>query len=86
MGYMFGICVENNAELDPSLRRFKGRVVFQGNQVYDQNNNYDIFQDLGSSLATLQAAKAVDFCGCLPNHVIEVVDAEHAYIQAEMKR
>ena len=36
-------------------------------------------------LATLQAAKAVDFFGCLPNHVIEVVDAEQAYIQAEMK-
>ena len=34
MGYLFGICVEKNAELDPSLRKFKGRVVFQGNQVY----------------------------------------------------
>ena len=61
MGYLFGICVEKNAELDPSIRKFKGRVVFQGNQVYDQNHNYAIFQDLGSSLATLQAARAVDF-------------------------
>ncbi|MFM7979370.1 MAG: hypothetical protein ACKPKO_08655, partial [Candidatus Fonsibacter sp.] len=48
MGYLFGICVEKNAELDPSLRKFKGRVVFQGNQVYDQDHNYAIFQDLGS--------------------------------------
>ena len=85
MGYIFGICVEKNAELEPSLRKFKGRVVFQGNRVYDQNHNYAIFQDLGSSLATLQAAKAVDFCGCLPNHGIEVADAEQAYIQADMK-
>jgi hypothetical protein len=38
MGYLFGICVEKNAELEPSLRKFKGRVVFQGNQVYDQNH------------------------------------------------
>ena len=33
----------------------------------------------------MQAAKAVDFFGCVPNHVIEVADAEQAYIQAEMK-
>ena len=33
----------------------------------------------------MQAAKAVDFCGCLPDHVIEAVDAEQAYIQAEIK-
>jgi hypothetical protein len=37
-GRVFGICVEKNAELlegDPS-RKYKGRVVFQGNQVLDQ--------------------------------------------------
>ena len=33
MGYLFGICCEKNAELDASLRKFKGRVVFQGNHV-----------------------------------------------------
>ena len=33
----------------------------------------------------MQAAKAVDFFGCLPNHVIEVANAEQAYIQAETK-
>ncbi|MFM7985142.1 MAG: hypothetical protein ACKPKO_38070, partial [Candidatus Fonsibacter sp.] len=85
MGHLFGICVEKNAELDPSLRKFKGRVVFQGNQVYDQDRNYAIFRDLGSSPATLQAAKAVDFYVCLPGHCIEVADAEQAYIQADMQ-
>ena len=85
MGYVLGICVEKNAELDASLRKFKGRVVFRDNQVYGQSQYYAIFHDLGSSPATLQAAKAVDFFGCLPNHVLEVVDAEQAYIQAEMK-
>ena len=37
MGYLFGICVEKNSELlagHPS-RKFKGRVVFQGNRVVD---------------------------------------------------
>ena len=85
LGYLFGICVENNSELAEHLRKYKGRVVFQGNQVYDQNYNYAIFQDLGSSPATLQAAKAVDVFGCVPGHAIEIADAEQAYIQADMK-
>ena len=85
MGYLFGICVEKNVELDVSLLKFKGRVVFQGNQVYEQSHNYASFQDLGSSPATLQAAKAVDFFGRLPGHVIDIADAEQAYIQAEME-
>ena len=85
MGYLFGICVEKNVEFDASLRKFKGRVVIQGHQAYDQNHKCAFFQDLGSSPATLQAAKAVDFFGCLPGHGIEIADAEQAYIQAEMK-
>ena len=84
-GCAFGICVEKNAALEPSLRKFKGRVVFQGNQVYDQDHNYAIFQDLGSSLATLQAAKVVDFFGALLGQRIEIADAEQAYIQVDMK-
>ena len=29
MGYLFGVCIEN-AELDVSLRNFKGRAIFSG--------------------------------------------------------
>ena len=34
MGYLFAICVEKNSELDVNnpLRKYKGRVVFQGNR------------------------------------------------------
>ncbi|MFM7988910.1 MAG: hypothetical protein ACKPKO_57320, partial [Candidatus Fonsibacter sp.] len=30
MGYIFGICVEKNAELDPFLRKFKDVLYFKG--------------------------------------------------------
>ena len=53
--------------------------------MYDQNYNYAIFQDLGSSLATLQAAKVVNFFGWLPDHAIEIADAEQACSHADMK-
>ena len=33
MGMLFEICVEKGSELAPELRKYKGRVVFQGNQV-----------------------------------------------------
>ena len=45
LGYLFGIRVKKNSELAELLRTYKGRVVFQGNQVYDQTYNYAIFQD-----------------------------------------
>ena len=33
MGMLFEICVEKESELAPALRKYKGRVVFQGNAV-----------------------------------------------------
>ena len=52
---------------------------------FDQKCDCVIFQDLGRALATLQAAKASDFFGCLPGHSLEIADADQACIQAEMK-
>ena len=48
IGRVFCILVEKNAELPSGnpLRKFKGRVVFQGNQVRDQNWDIAIFQEL----------------------------------------
>ena len=67
-GYLFGICVEKNSELPPlhPKRKFKGRVVFQGNRVTNQNWEAAMFQDLGSCPATMEASKAADFYGLTP--------------------
>eukprot|EP00969_Alexandrium_andersonii_P341917 15113798-Alexandrium_andersonii.AAC.1 len=42
VGLIFAICVEKNSELDDGdpLKKFKGRVVFQGNNVWDTNYDY----------------------------------------------
>ena len=84
MGHLFGICVETNSEMDASFRKYKGRVVFQGNRVINQNDDAAIFEDLGSSPATLEASRAADAFGAAPGHALEVADAEQAYAQAEM--
>ena len=50
VGLVCGIVVEKNQELpehDPN-RKYKGRVVFQGNNVWDEEGNWAAFQELGS--------------------------------------
>ncbi|MCP4364474.1 MAG: hypothetical protein GY800_04175, partial [Planctomycetes bacterium] len=85
-GYIFGICVEKNSELPEGHpnRKFKGRVVFQGNRVVNQNWEQALFQDMGSSPASLDAARAADAYGCFEGHDVQIADAVQAYIQAEL--
>ena len=84
MGRIFGFMVEKNYE-SAEHRKFKYRVVFQGNNVIDQDWGAALFQDLGSSPASMEASKAVDFYGCMDGHAIQQADAEQAYIQADLK-
>ena len=44
-----------------------------------------MFAELGSSPAALQAAKLVDAYGLLPGHTTQQVDAEMAYINANLE-
>jgi len=59
VGRIFEICVEKNSELPAGhpLRKYKGHVVFQGNQVWDANYDYAIFQELGSNPVTMEGRR-----------------------------
>ena len=84
VGLIFGIVVEKNHELpetDPA-RKYKGRAVFQGNNVRDEEGNWAIFQELGSSPDIMEAARCADAYGMCPGNDIEQCDAEQAYTQA----
>ena len=72
LGYLFGVCVEKNSEQPeghPS-RKCKGRLVFQGNRVIDQDWRRAVFGDLGNSPSTMDASRAADAYGCAPGHCI----------------
>ena len=86
-GYLLGLCSEKGSELDANdkNRKYKGRALYQGNRVVNQNREAALFQDLGSSPATLEAARAADAYGCAPGHDTEIADAEQAYVQADLK-
>ena len=68
-------------ESDPR-RKFKGRTVFQGNDVRDENSDHAIFNELGSSPASREAAKLLDAFGSQLGFSKQQADAIQAYVQA----
>ena len=76
--------LDSNSELPIGhiLRKYKGRLVFVGNDVHDEYGQFALFNELGPSPATLEGAKAVDCYGSFPGHAEEQADAMQAYTQA----
>ena len=69
-GYLFGFMVEKGAEFPEGdeRRRWKYRVVFQGNNVRDQDWKTALFTDMQSTPATLEASRVADINACFPGH------------------
>ena len=84
LGRIFEACYEKGSELpaDDPRRKFKGRTVFQGNNVRDQDSDHALFAELGSSPASMEAAKLLDAFGSQPGFSKAQADAIQAYIQA----
>ena len=87
VGMIFGFCVEKGSELPTghSQIKFKGRVVFRGNQVRDEDHYLATFQDMGSAPASMASGKFSDFLGLLPNWRLMQADAVRAYTQALLR-
>jgi hypothetical protein len=87
VGMVFGICVEKGSELAPDdpKRKYKGRVVFRGNDVRDEENYLATFQDMGSAPASMASGKFLDFIGMQEGWQITQADAVRAYTQALLK-
>ena len=83
-GRIFEICSQKGSELPKGHpeQKWKGRSVFQGNRVSDENNDHAIFAELGSSPASMEAAKIIDVYGSQPNFSKQQADARQAYTQA----
>ena len=86
-GSVAALCFEKGSELpegDPQ-RRFKGRDVFLGDQVRDQDNNWAVFEELGSSPPSMKASRVLDCLACLPGYCNAGSGAVSAYTQAFLK-
>ena len=56
--------------------------MFPGNKVSDENDDHAIFAELGSSPASMEAAKIIDVFGSQPGYSKQQADARQAYTQA----
>ena len=83
LGRIFEACYEKGSELPESdpRRKFKGRTVFQGNSVHDENSDHALFSKLGPSPASMGAAKPPDAPGSQPDSPRHRQTIQ-AYIQA----
>ena len=86
-GRIFEICSIKGDELPEGHpdRKWKGRSVCQGNRVSDEHNDHAIFSELGSSPASMEAAKVIDVFGSQPGYSKQQADAKQAYTQALFK-
>jgi hypothetical protein len=86
-GRVFGISSIKNDELpDGDPRKIdKGRFVYQGSDIRDQNGMTALFDQLGSNPSTMEASKACDAYGLQPGFVTEQSDCDKAYIQSFLK-
>ena len=66
-------------------RKFKGRVVFEGNYVRDEYHQAALFRELGAKPASMDALRLVDAYALLEGHVMEQADAQQAYTQAKLE-
>jgi hypothetical protein len=86
-GFLFGIMVEKGSEypVGDERRYYKYRVVFQGNNVKDQNWDVAMFNELASQPATMEASRIADIYSCFKGNSLQGRDVEQAYLQADME-
>ena len=69
----------------PALRKYKGRIVFRGDCVKDQDGKMAVFQEIAASPSAIFTINSNQAYGLLPGHKSTTADAEQAYLQAELK-
>ena len=75
------LCFEKNSQLEEKYRCYKGRVVFRGDQVRDEEGFYAIYSDEGSGASHMSTAKFLDSIARMPGCAGEDADATSAYTQ-----
>ena len=74
-----------NAEVEPKLQKFQGRVVLRGDIVKDNSGACAVFTEQGSSASQTTAAKVMKVIARPPYCDGQVADAVSAYAQLKME-
>ena len=79
------ICHLKNAELEPKLQKYKGRVALRGDIVKDDSGAYAVFTEQGSSASQMTAAKVMDIISRLLGCAGQAADAVSAFTQLKLE-
>ena len=74
-----------NAELEPKLQKYKGRVVLRGDIVKDDSGAFAVFTEQGSSSSQMTAVKIMDVIARLPGCDGQVADAIFGFTQVKLE-
>ena len=77
------ICHLKNAEWEPKLQKWQGRVVLRGDIVKDGSGANAVFTGQGSSASHMTAAKVMDVFARLPYCDGHAADAVSVYTQVK---
>ena len=78
------LCHIKNSQLGKEFWRYKGRIVFRGDIVKNEQGNFAVFTEPGASASHLAAAKFMDAISRLPGNSGEDSDAVGAYTQVKL--
>ena len=82
-GGVFPLCVMKHSESE-QLKKYKGRVCFQGNNVVDESGTLAVFAEIGSSASLASGARIVDAYALCAGNKGEQSDAPKACTQCPM--
>ena len=82
-GQVYPLCHIKHSEFSSENWSYKGRVVFQGNNVKDESVFSAVFSEQGTSASHLAAAKFLDAIGRMKGNDGQDSDAMSAYTQVE---
>ena len=83
-GSLMDLCHVKNSQLGKEFWTYKGRVVFRGDIVKDENAHHAIFTEQGASASNMAAAKFMDAIARMPGNDGEDSDAVGAYTQVRL--
>ena len=71
-------------ELHPSVWKYKGRIVYRGDQVRDQVNNLLLFDQTATTPTSLVALNVALWNACRKGNAASCADAMQAFLQSEL--
>ena len=78
------LCGIKHFELDPSQWRWKGRFVYRGDRVFDENHNLTLFEETATTPTSLVELNVALWSSCQEGNAASCSDAAQAFLQSEL--